>query len=33
MEAKEFDEAIRIGEVAGGAYHGALEGKSKLPPK
>ncbi|MBA2704445.1 MAG: hypothetical protein H0U60_11400 [Blastocatellia bacterium] len=31
--AKEFDEAIKIGEVAGGAYHEALEGKSKLPPK
>ncbi|HXL82202.1 MAG TPA: hypothetical protein VN951_15100 [Pyrinomonadaceae bacterium] len=29
--AKEFDEAIRIGEVAGGAYREALEGKSKLP--
>jgi hypothetical protein len=29
--AKEFDEAIRIGEVAGGAYREALESKSKLP--
>ncbi|MEP6741998.1 MAG: hypothetical protein ABJB61_05820 [bacterium] len=31
--AKEFDEAIRIGEVAGGAYREALEGRNKLPPK
>jgi hypothetical protein len=31
--AKEFDEAIKIGEIAGGAYREALEGKSKLPPK
>ena len=31
--AKEFDEAIKIGEVTGGAYREALEGKSKLPPK
>ena len=30
---KEFDEAIKIGEIAGGAYREALEGKSKLPPK
>jgi len=29
--AKEFDEAIKIGEVTGGAYREALEGKSKLP--
>jgi len=28
--AKEFDEAIRIGEVSGGAYREALEGKKKL---
>jgi len=28
--AKEFDEAIRIGEVNGGAYREALEGKKKL---
>jgi hypothetical protein len=31
--AKEFDEAIRIGEVAGGAYHEAVEGRNKLPPR
>ena len=31
--AKEFDEAIKIGEIAGGAYREALESKSKLPPK
>ena len=31
--AKEFNEAIRMGEVMGGAYREALEGKSKLPPK
>jgi hypothetical protein len=32
--AKEFDEAIRIGDVPGGAYKDALEGKRKLaPPK
>ena len=32
--AKEFDEAIRIGEVPGGAYKDAVEGKKKLtPPK
>lgn len=31
--AKEFDEAIRIGDVAGGAYKDALEGKRKLPPR
>jgi len=29
--AKQFDEAIKIGEVTGGAYREALEGKSKLP--
>ncbi|MEO7969897.1 MAG: hypothetical protein ABI698_01255 [bacterium] len=29
---KEFDEAIKIGEITGGAYREALEGKSKLPP-
>jgi hypothetical protein len=31
--AKEFDEALKIGEVVGGAYREALDGKSKLPPK
>ena len=30
--AKEFDEAIKIGEVPGGAFRDALEGKRKLPP-
>ncbi|HEY8186321.1 MAG TPA: hypothetical protein VIF64_09645 [Pyrinomonadaceae bacterium] len=30
--AKEFDEAIRIGDVPGGAYQTALEGKKKLSP-
>jgi hypothetical protein len=30
--AKEFDEAIRIGDVPGGAYKDALEGRKKLPP-
>lgn len=30
--AKEFDEAIKIGEITGGAYREALEGKGKLPP-
>jgi hypothetical protein len=30
--AKEFDEAIKMGELTGGAYREALEGKSKLPP-
>ena len=30
--AKEFDEAIKIGEVVGGAYREARDGKSKLPP-
>jgi hypothetical protein len=30
---KEFDEAIKMGEITGGAYREALEGKSKLPPK
>ncbi|MGB8508902.1 MAG: hypothetical protein WCD76_10875, partial [Pyrinomonadaceae bacterium] len=28
---KEFDAAIKIGEVAGGAYREALEGKQALP--
>ena len=28
--AKEFDEAIKIGDVRGGAYKEALEGKRKL---
>jgi hypothetical protein len=28
---KEFDETIRLGEVPGGAFKGALEGKRKLP--
>jgi len=27
---KEFDAAIKIGEVSGGAYRDALEGKRKL---
>ena len=31
--AKEFDEAIKIGEVVGGAYREARDGKSKLPPQ
>lgn len=30
--AKEFDEAIRIGDVPGGAYKDALEGRKKLTP-
>jgi len=30
--AKEFDEAISIGDVPGGAYKEALEGKKRLPP-
>jgi hypothetical protein len=30
--AKEFDEAIRIGFVPGGAYNDAVEGKKKLTP-
>lgn len=30
--AKEFDEAIKIGDVRGGAYKEALEGKKKLLP-
>ena len=30
--AKEFDEAIRIGDVPGGAYKDAVEGKKKLAP-
>jgi hypothetical protein len=29
---KEFDEAIKMGVITGGAYREALEGKSKLPP-
>jgi hypothetical protein len=29
---KEFDEAIRLGFVAGGAFEAAVEGKKKLPP-
>jgi hypothetical protein len=29
---KEFDETIKIGEVPGGAYKDAVEGKRKLPP-
>jgi hypothetical protein len=28
--AKQFDEAIKIGDVRGGAYREALEGKKKL---
>jgi hypothetical protein len=32
--SKEFEEALRIGEVPGGAYKEAMEGKKKLaPPK
>lgn len=31
--AKEFDEAIKIGEVPGGAFRDAIEGKRKLPLK
>jgi len=31
--AKEFDEAIRIGDVPGGAYKDAVEGKKKLAPR
>ncbi|HEV7475609.1 MAG TPA: hypothetical protein VGN90_16255 [Pyrinomonadaceae bacterium] len=31
--AKEFDEAIRIGDVPGGAFKDAVEGRKKLPPK
>jgi signal transduction protein with GAF and PtsI domain len=30
--AKEFDEAIRIGDVPGGAYKDAIEGRKKLTP-
>jgi hypothetical protein len=30
--AKEFDEAIKIGDVPGGAYKDAVEGRKKLPP-
>ena len=30
--AKEFDEAIRLGDVPGGAYQAAVEGKKKLTP-
>jgi hypothetical protein len=30
--SKEFDEAIKIGDVPGGAYKDALEGKKKLAP-
>lgn len=30
--AKEFDEAIRLGDVPRGAYQDAVEGKKKLPP-
>ena len=29
---KEFDEAIRLGQVAGGAYDNAVEGRKKLAP-
>jgi hypothetical protein len=31
--AKEFDEAIKIGEVPGGAYKDAVAGRKKLPPR
>jgi hypothetical protein len=31
--SKEFDEAIKIGDVPGGAYKDALEGKKKLAPR
>ena len=30
---KEFDQAIRIGDVPGGAFRDALEGKKKVPPQ
>jgi predicted Zn-dependent protease len=30
--SKEFDEAIKIGDVPGGAYRDAIEGKKKLAP-
>ena len=30
--AKEFDEALKIGDVPGGAYKEAMEGKKKLAP-
>jgi hypothetical protein len=30
--AKEFDEAIKMGNITGGAYREALEAKDKLPP-
>ena len=30
--AREFDEAIKIGDVPGGAYKDAIEGKKKLTP-
>jgi hypothetical protein len=30
--AREFDEAIKIGDVPGGAFGAAVEGKKKLPP-
>lgn len=31
--AKEFDEAIKLGEVPGGAYKDAVAGRKKLPPQ
>ena len=31
--AKEFDAAIKMGEVPGGAFRDAIEGKRKLPPR
>lgn len=31
--AKEFDEAIKIGSVPGGAYNDAVAGRKKLPPR
>ncbi len=29
--AREFDEAVKVGDVPGGAYKQAMEGKNKLP--
>jgi hypothetical protein len=31
--ANEFDEAIKIGEVPGGAYKDAVAGRKNLPPR
>jgi signal transduction protein with GAF and PtsI domain len=30
---KEFDQAIKMGDVPGGAFRDAVEGKKKLPPQ